>query len=358
MPIKRNIYLRCSDFYQYLNFISNNIRNGNIPTNKAKFLFLLSNRNIFEVIQNWKPRSYTLDFIKKEEEFFVIYVERHIKRTGRNVKGYFIIKRIRNENFYILFTLEKQEFIDLVMIDLFESYYSNVSRLFINSYEIQSIIKYIQKSMKGEIIVKELIAHKNIKSKEKDFEITRTYTDKPYQEAFNEAFSEERWIDKIAFMVHSKNNEFNNFRAYISRETLIKCNDNITQFIQLIIRKLVKIYKSNQKIFDKRSRRENNGEINPIAIKYKERVFKGTIYNKEVINVISNFPKSSYTIYHGNPYLHISLVDYLDGSSYEIWISDEDKLTIIPQIKATFNSLSRLCEHITREFLEGNLIEV
>ena len=79
--------------------------------------------------------------------------------------------------------------------------------------------------------------------------------------------------------------------------------------------------------------------------------------NHRLAKVLSEFPKSSHTVYHGNPYLHASLVDYCDGSSYDLWVLSEDRLIIVPQLKASFGSISRFCEHIFRKFREGNIKE-
>ena len=87
-------------------------------------------------------------------------------------------------------------------------------------------------------------------------------------------------------------------------------------------------------------------------------MFKDVKQNKRLIKAISELPKSTYTLYHGNPYVHASLVDYYDGSSYDIWVLSEDKITIVPQIKASFSSMSRLCEHIFKKFREGEIKEM
>jgi hypothetical protein len=99
---------------------------------------------------------------------------------------------------------------------------------------------------------------------------------------------------------------------------------------------------------------ENNGEIRPVFIEYSNNIFENVEQNKRLIKSLSEFPKSSYSVYHGNPYLHMSMVDYCDGSSYDIWVVSSNRLIIIPQLRATFNSLSRLCEHILKRFMEVN----
>lgn len=49
-------------------------------------------------------------------------------------------------------------------------------------------------------------------------------------------------------------------------------------------------------------------------------------------------------------YTHLSILDYYDGSSFDIWIFDAKKITIVPQSKATPASILRLIDHIYQSF--------
>ena len=60
---------------------------------------------------------------------------------------------------------------------------------------------------------------------------------------------------------------------------------------------------------------------------------------------------------HGNPYIHMSVADYTDGSSYDLWVVNPKRIVIVPQIRATEGSLSRLTNHIFEQFKEGEIIE-
>lgn len=61
------------------------------------------------------------------------------------------------------------------------------------------------------------------------------------------------------------------------------------------------------------------------------------------------------SVYCDRPHLHMSLVDYTDGSSYDIWALLSDRLAIIPQIFASKRSMSRLVNHIFEKIGGGRL---
>ncbi|MFZ0512240.1 MAG: hypothetical protein WAM14_11590, partial [Candidatus Nitrosopolaris sp.] len=52
-----------------------------------------------------------------------------------------------------------------------------------------------------------------------------------------------------------------------------------------------------------------------------------------------------------------SLLDYNDGSSYGIWIVSENEINIIPQIRATVASMTKLLNHIYQKIQEGDIAE-
>ena len=72
-------------------------------------------------------------------------------------------------------------------------------------------------------------------------------------------------------------------------------------------------------------------------------------------HIIADMPDSSISKYHVNPHIHLSLVDYTDGSSYDIWVLASDQLTIIPQIRASGASLRRLVNYVFERIGEGRV---
>jgi antitoxin component of MazEF toxin-antitoxin module len=87
-------------------------------------------------------------------------------------------------------------------------------------------------------------------------------------------------------------------------------------------------------------------------------VFSDKRQNRRLISVLRGLADSALSVTHPNPYLHASLVDYSDGSSYDVWVTNNTSVLIVPKRRASAASLERVCNHICEEFEEGHVGEV
>lgn len=51
-------------------------------------------------------------------------------------------------------------------------------------------------------------------------------------------------------------------------------------------------------------------------------------------------------VLHGNPYLHLIVTDYLNGSNFDVLVTENDRLRVLPGFKATASSLARITDVI------------
>ena len=96
----------------------------------------------------------------------------------------------------------------------------------------------------------------------------------------------------------------------------------------------------------------------PLQLFYADSLLADKSQNHRLIRVLRKLPDASISVYHPNPFLHASVVDYMDGSSYAIWITDSTAITVIPELKATTQSLGRLFNHINEHFGEGTIRDI
>ena len=68
-------------------------------------------------------------------------------------------------------------------------------------------------------------------------------------------------------------------------------------------------------------------------------------------------PHITLSVYHSSSYVHMSLVDYMDGSSFDIWILSTRQIVVVPQMRATHTSIARLTNHIFERFGEGSVAD-
>lgn len=51
-------------------------------------------------------------------------------------------------------------------------------------------------------------------------------------------------------------------------------------------------------------------------------------------------------VLHGNPYLHLIVTDYLNGSNFDVLVTENDRLRVLPGFKATASSMARITDAI------------
>lgn len=65
--------------------------------------------------------------------------------------------------------------------------------------------------------------------------------------------------------------------------------------------------------------------------------------------------KASISVFHGNPYMHLGVIDYFDGSVFDLWVLSVNQLIIVPQIKGSVPSIRRVVSHVFESFAEGEV---
>src|SRR5207249_5790544 len=124
-----------------------------------------------------------------------------------------------------------------------------------------------------------------------------------------------------------------------------------------IIPLLVDLATRKGQLFSDRARPLGEAVLSPIQIEYEREVLTSSQDNLRLVHALAKLDRGAVTVYHMNPYLHLSLVDFVDGSSFNIYTGESDKIFIVPNFKCTVHSLMRIHEQINRDFQEGSLKE-
>ena len=92
-----------------------------------------------------------------------------------------------------------------------------------------------------------------------------------------------------------------------------------------------------------------------LIVRFKERVFADPDKNSARIDTIGSMPHTAFFDYLSEMFMHISLVDYDDCSTYDIMAPANDKLAIIPVFSATDASMSRLVNHVMEKLGDATI---
>lgn len=98
-------------------------------------------------------------------------------------------------------------------------------------------------------------------------------------------------------------------------------------------------------------------EARPFFIEYASDIVGSQEARQKLVDSVARMANTGHSVIHGNPYVHISLVDYLEETNCDIYVLSPNRITIVPQTSSTATALERLYAHICRTFAEGRIVD-
>ena len=181
------------------------------------------------------------------------------------------------------------------------------------------------------------------------------YAGVPYKESIESAVENDQWVDRAQFVLSE--DEDVRLEGQISRSGPFKFRHSFLIFKRHVLPHVVGLAMEKFRMYSNRSREDNGGDVSPLVIKLESGTFDGRGQNRRFIEAVQGMKYTSSGVYHANSHVDMSLVDHMDGSTFGIWVMSPDTITIVPQLRATQASLSRLVAHIFEKFQEGRVLE-
>lgn len=91
-------------------------------------------------------------------------------------------------------------------------------------------------------------------------------------------------------------------------------------------------------------------QLRPVAVRLSSDVFATPSRNRQAVEAFHRQPHVGVSVLHGNPYLHVMLNDYLDGSSFDAVVTSPSEIVLYPGYRASLGSLTRLTDYLAEEF--------
>ena len=176
------------------------------------------------------------------------------------------------------------------------------------------------------------------------------------EKAFEWVANENGWFQNLTFRINRPS--MPTTEISISRNGIVRSNRYFKLIFSDFILPISKVSYENIKFFSKRARLEDpDRNIHPLVIDLGEDQFINPEENHKFIDIMKTMKATSLSVIHGNPYIHISLFDYYDGSSFDVWVLSADKIIIVPQLKASFQAIKRLINYVFDNYAEGDVKE-
>jgi hypothetical protein len=95
-----------------------------------------------------------------------------------------------------------------------------------------------------------------------------------------------------------------------------------------------------------------------IAVQMSGSIFADADSVSALLEALSEQRGVGIAVLHRNPYLHVAVTDYLDGSNFDAFVTSDDSVVIYPGYRASAGALTRLTEHIAERFAAREVANV
>lgn len=290
--------------------------------------------------------------ISQSEEFTEAYLrmgpeEQSDLESKCHLEGRFYFAPIF-EGIWVAITDMDDKFIEAGLLKLLRKYSPHIARLGFTSAEIRDILLEFIKTSGLEADVKKAITYPYGGNAAIDYD-PRNLVD-----LFDFCSTERRYLDKARVRFYRSSMLCSD--AFISRDGIFRFYDgDIDFFYRKFLRAFAGSAKETKQILEKRERVMGDLQTHPLEVQFNYDVFKEPGDNERFVKALSSMAKSGVAVYHRNPYLHVSFVDFQDGSTYDIFAVSPKLVYIIPSFRASVDSLSRITSHMFESISEGTL---
>jgi hypothetical protein len=245
--------------------------------------------------------------------------------------------------------------------------YPDAMPVFFKQAEVKNALLSLEKSLGAGYRVR--IAEATMKRTRHDAATTphrldtdRLWTELPIIGAFDQALEQGQWFTSLHYRVQRESGDQRPHRD-VALGSIYKYGEiSYDYFHQEITTHLVSVLERHaaQRLALLRGRGIRDRGYTPalpIQVSYDHDVFDDVAEVRRFGKVIARYPNSTRAVFHGNPYYHASIADFIDGSSFDVWILSSTKVLIIPQAKSSEQAFERLISHVFHEFMEGAISE-
>lgn len=330
------------------------VQTGDNPVRAVTFV---SDRSPVDIFGEYNPSGFRAE-VDDHGEFSTVSITRRLKGDGeeydedgyRYLEGEFYLFSHENTDVYTAFSISDSDFFKYGVKRYLQALPPELSLSFIDSGDLRRLFEVLDDSIDGRLIATRAV----IKSPSADTDV-RYFDDTDYFEVFNssEVVDEGYYVDKLEFEIRQSSRDFSGQVSRKGESRYVGGESSI--YFQLLLDNLSSLISDKSDIFSNRSREYGSREAQPIQITYREGAIEGREENYRLIRTLDGLSKSSVTVYHDNPYMHASVLDFNDGTTADVFLTSDSNVSIIPGFNASRRALSRITDQILEGFREGEI---
>jgi hypothetical protein len=310
----------------------------------------------------YETKSLKLRLITTEKSLYLFDLE-YKYRDGKHKRiesgKFYVYCHQKYKNVFVAISLESGSFIRRGLIRLLQSRFPLIVVGFLPQTRLNRMLSnYQEKHGYSDLIVTRATQRLRLSEEGTHRRVMplMSWPDMSLSEAIEWIRDHNGWFQSVQFK--AKRGRQIAVQVSLTRDGLVKCDDLFSQVWDDFVEPICKTHHENFNLFTKRSRRDNPDLLSkPLVVRFERDQFEDVEENKRFIQSMRSMHTTSVSVLHGNPYIHLGLIDYLDGSAFDLWVLDAQELIIVPQMHASIGSIQRLVNHVFDTYAEGEIVD-
>jgi len=304
-----------------------------------------------------KRRAFLINRQRRLYEFKLDYTFRQAGEEHSRSGRFFVLQHAEYPKVFVALTLEPGGFFDQALMPFLAGTYPQVLLTFITHKRLKRLIEEFKArgSYRDLTITK---ASQRLRWQEgSHLEHAMPVVSWPQMsldQAFDWVHQNNGWFQSIQFKVK----ESSRILAMISvtRQGIVRTDGLLSWAYKGFTLPVCKTIHENVTLFSRRARLAHPDlSSSPLVVEFDPNQFSEVEESRRLIQSMRNLRSASISVLHGNPYVHLSILDYDDGSAFDLWVLDECRIILVPQLKASVAAIKRLINHIFDDYAEGSL---
>lgn len=323
---------------------------------KVRFKSVVSYDDPLDTLERLNGQLQDTDLIiESYQDHYHVKLERVIRRADieggqRTVTGELGLFQSGETDIWVAVTGNGPDFYKRGLIWLIKRSEPEIYNFFVNSKGLRNTLEQLEDSISSDfqIYAQKAIAYSHTE------EGNISYETRPFRESFDLADDDDRYVDKIKFDVRSDDRLL--LSGFMSRDGQLKLlGGSVNSFFDTVIPLYTEEGQNIANVVKDKQRSDQTGEVQPIELEFDDPVFQSVDDNQRLIQALEDLTNSSVTVYHNNPYAHVSVLDFIDGSSCDVFITEPSRISLVPSYNGSPNSLMRISDKLSRELNEGSI---
>jgi len=321
-----------------------------------------SERHPSKLLAEVRSKSRSIKLLKKDEGV-QLYRMTYNSKEGNEIKeengNFFVLEHPDYNKVYVALTIESNDFFRRAMLPFFEGLYPHVMMTFITHKRLKKLLEKFQVENHFSDLIITRASHKfRFYKKGKHDKIVPmvSWPKMDLEEAFDWVYKSNGWFQSLQFQGIRQNSPIT--EVSITRQGVVRAANMFSKVFGSFVLPICKTIHENIEFFGNRSRRDHiDLSAKPLVIDFGPDQFADSSENIEFIQSLKRLNKASVSVLHGNPYIHLSVVDYFDGSTFDLWVLNSRQLVIVPQMKGSISSIKRVINHVFDTYAEGDILD-